>query len=193
MLRQRVLFLPLPNGLIADSYVNQAGDNPPRPNVQLFESNIVCLAAGRTRGRYRLVSVIANFSCSGTACNNNNIAWQIAQFHLECVAGTWAASVIGSADFLITESPVGNLSTMLRRDCSLCIEPQQLPSPASDAVDEVTHCLRKCAKSFLLILAVSYGGRGTETRLVDCPSNPIGIHNCAHSEDASVRCVGKQT
>ena len=30
--------------------------------------------------------------------------------------------------------------------------------------------------------------RGSETRLIDCPSNPVGIHNCAHSEDAGVRC-----
>ena len=26
--------------------------------------------------------------------------------------------------------------------------------------------------------------RGTETRLVDCPANPLGNHNCAHVEDA---------
>ncbi len=29
---------------------------------------------------------------------------------------------------------------------------------------------------------------GTESRLIDCPSNGLGIHNCAHSEDASVVC-----
>lgn len=29
---------------------------------------------------------------------------------------------------------------------------------------------------------------GTETRLVDCPANSLGNHNCAHSEDAGVRC-----
>ena len=32
--------------------------------------------------------------------------------------------------------------------------------------------------------------RGTETRLFDCPANPVGQHNCAHIEDAGVRCVG---
>ncbi len=30
--------------------------------------------------------------------------------------------------------------------------------------------------------------RGTETRLIDCPANPLGSHNCVHSEDAGVRC-----
>ena len=29
---------------------------------------------------------------------------------------------------------------------------------------------------------------GTEQTLTDCPNNGIGIHNCVHSEDASVRC-----
>jgi len=32
---------------------------------------------------------------------------------------------------------------------------------------------------------------GTETRLVNCPSNGIGIHNCAHSEDAGVTCLSE--
>ena len=31
--------------------------------------------------------------------------------------------------------------------------------------------------------------RGTETRLIDCPALPLGTHNCAHIEDAGVRCI----
>ena len=29
---------------------------------------------------------------------------------------------------------------------------------------------------------------GTESRLADCLANPIGDHDCSHSEDAGVRC-----
>ena len=29
----------------------------------------------------------------------------------------------------------------------------------------------------------------TESRLIECPANNIGSHNCAHSEDAGVRCT----
>ena len=30
---------------------------------------------------------------------------------------------------------------------------------------------------------------GNERRLIDCPANPLGTHNCQHSEDAGVRCT----
>ena len=29
---------------------------------------------------------------------------------------------------------------------------------------------------------------GTEERLLDCPNIGVGVHNCAHSDDAGVRC-----
>ena len=29
---------------------------------------------------------------------------------------------------------------------------------------------------------------GSESRLIDCPANALGSHNCQHSEDAGVRC-----
>ena len=32
--------------------------------------------------------------------------------------------------------------------------------------------------------------RGTESSLLQCRTNPIGQHNCDHSEDAGVRCEG---
>ena len=32
--------------------------------------------------------------------------------------------------------------------------------------------------------------RGTESRLIDCFTNPLGLHNCEHSDDAGVSCAG---
>ena len=29
---------------------------------------------------------------------------------------------------------------------------------------------------------------GNETRLIDCPANQLGVHNCMHFEDAGVNC-----
>lgn len=34
---------------------------------------------------------------------------------------------------------------------------------------------------------------GNELRLIDCPHNGIGTHNCVHSEDAGVRCMRQCT
>ncbi len=31
---------------------------------------------------------------------------------------------------------------------------------------------------------------GTEASLFDCPNNGVGVHNCAHSEDAGAICEG---
>ena len=30
---------------------------------------------------------------------------------------------------------------------------------------------------------------GTETKLIDCPANQLGFHNCRHSQDAGVNCM----
>ena len=31
---------------------------------------------------------------------------------------------------------------------------------------------------------------GDESRLVDCPHRGLGVHNCDHSKDVGVRCIG---
>ena len=34
---------------------------------------------------------------------------------------------------------------------------------------------------------------GSESRLIDCPHNGLGNHNCDHSQDAGIRCVPGMT
>ena len=41
-----------------------------------------------------------------------------------------------------------------------------------------------------LILLDELQCTGNETRLIDCPSNEVGAHNCAHFEDIGVSCAG---
>ena len=32
---------------------------------------------------------------------------------------------------------------------------------------------------------------GSESRLIDCPHSGLGNHNCDHTEDVGVRCIGR--
>ena len=34
---------------------------------------------------------------------------------------------------------------------------------------------------------------GNEFRLIDCPHSGVGVHNCAHGDDAGVRCARSRT
>ncbi len=41
-----------------------------------------------------------------------------------------------------------------------------------------------------LIILDNVGCSGTESSIFDCPHNGVGVHNCAHSEDAGAVCSG---
>ena len=111
-------------GLVGSALAAVSGDPSLPVNVQVHDSNIVCLRSGRTRDPYSGVSVVVNYTCTGASseCTGNPI---LSQFDFECVANPvrWAASVDGSAANIITTPPSGSLSTTLRTDCGVCISP----------------------------------------------------------------------
>ena len=98
------------------------------------------------------------------------------------------------------------MHTMVRQNCDW------LAVVTDDVVRPPINCKKFCLRSlslreFFFTGAIArpraYFGRGTgailldqlrctgtETRLVNCPSNPLGIHDCSHSEDAGVTCQG---
>ena len=125
-------------GLIAEAFTVQSGDNPSPPSVLLFGYNIVCLSAGGTRGTYRSVSVVANFSCTGTPseCNGDPL---LSQFEFGCTDSQWRSNIGGSAENIRTTPADGTLSTPVRTNCSICISPVR--GGSSSANDN--HCLRK--------------------------------------------------
>ena len=108
-------------GLVGSAFAAVTGDLLP-VSVQVHNSNIVCLRSGRTRDTYSGVSVVVTYTCSGTPseCSGNPI---LSQFEFECVAGTWAPSVGGSASNIITTPPSASLSTTPRTDCGVCVSP----------------------------------------------------------------------
>ena len=108
------------DGLVRAALAAVRGDPSNSVSVQVHGSNIVCLRSGRTQDTYSGVSVVVNYTCPGAPdeCTGNPI---LSQFDFECVAGTWAPSVDGSADNIITTPPDGSLSTTQRTDCGVCI------------------------------------------------------------------------
>ena len=116
--------MPTQAGLVGSALLAVSGDPSLPVSVQVHNSNIVCLTSGRTRDTYSGVSVVVNYTCTGPLfqCAGNPIR---SQFEFECVAGTWTASVGGSAANIITTPPSGSLSTILRTDCGLCGSPDR--------------------------------------------------------------------
>ena len=108
-------------GLIGDAFAARSGDQALPVSVQVHNSNIVCLSSGRTRDTYRTVSVVVNYTCTGTVseCTGNPI---LSQFDFGCVDGPrWSTSVGGTSSNIITTPSNGTLSTPLRIDCGVCI------------------------------------------------------------------------
>ena len=109
-------------GLVGSAFAAVSGDTARPASLQVHNSNIVCLRSSQTRDTYRGVSVVVNYTCTGTPseCTGNPI---LSQFEFECVAGTWTANVGGSAANIITTPSNGSLSTTLRTDCGVCVSP----------------------------------------------------------------------
>ena len=57
---------PLIDGLVADYIVEV--DPAEFPEVQIMDSQIVCLATNVTRGQYRYASAVVMYSCTGDSC-----------------------------------------------------------------------------------------------------------------------------
>lgn len=146
---------PTGEGLIAAiTLVGDASGSPP-PDVQLLNFTIVCLAVGTERNRYRLASVVTEYSCSGAvpvtspiACDDSGTTVYRVQFDLQCTDGsdgpewersTVAAIVSGDSVF---EPPSASLDSALSKQCSLCVDPDVL-----GGTDTTTHCTgNQCAQ-----------------------------------------------
>ena len=58
-------------------------------------------------------------------------------------------------------------------------------------VDATARCCAAFGQGSGQIVLDNLNCVGTELSLFNCSANPIGTHNCAHSEDAGVVCSSK--
>ena len=96
-----------------------------------------------TRDKYRFASVIATYDCGGPAagaCPPGPYP-RTDQFEFGCVGSVWQDSTILVDDRNV---PVNSSITTLRRDCSVCISPDDAANvgimPALNPLDTETHC-----------------------------------------------------
>ena len=120
---------PTANGLIAERL---ADDTPYSVEVQLVQYNLVCEATAGMRGRYRHVSVVAEYYL--------NDSLTMSQFEFSCASGdVWGIVVSGSSENTVTTPPDATLNSTLRRDCFLCLSPRR----AGNNNNNSEHCSGK--------------------------------------------------
>ena len=125
---------PSTSGLISDA-LTLGAENVGNPPVQLFEYHVVCEVVAPTRGTYRYVSLIANYTVGSGE-------FRTTQFDFGCTErNEWDTVVAGSSDSIVTTPPDGSFDTTPRSDCGVCISPRRLSN-----ADTETHCVRKFTK-----------------------------------------------
>ncbi len=125
-----------------------AGDASGRPDVQLFGYRVVCLTVATTRDLYSYASVLAEFSCSGAVsalsqldCDDTGGTTNYtAQFDVECsLSNTWQLAETTPGDNVF-QPPHASFATQQRKDCSVCVDPNESATLGGRDIDMETHC-----------------------------------------------------
>ena len=126
-------------GLVSESLVT--GDTPSGtgPRVGIFDTQIVCTAAGRMRGTIGSISVVVSFLGDGVPGVPTGFLLNITeQFQFDCTADNVFDDNTVDGD---TRSSSGaSLDTVRDDQCGQCVDPNSVSSPL-DQADPDTHCL----------------------------------------------------
>ena len=115
------------------------------PTVDVLDFHPVCLAYSQERDRYRYVSVVVEYTCTGNANCPSGTA--VEQFDSQCNSETWSHIVASSPDNIRTVVPTADFSTTTREDCAFCFSPATAAG-FSLTTDTVTHCLGRYMNQF---------------------------------------------
>ena len=125
------------------SLVIPDSENPTTPEINLIRFRTVCLAYSQERGRFRGVSALVEYTCTGNAaCPADAV---VEQFEADCVDGSWSHLVRGSIENTRTQMPDASFTTTeLRENCAFCYSPGLANAagvPAGNTPDEENHCV----------------------------------------------------
>ena len=116
-----------------------SGDSPTPPVINVTSFHPVCLAFSQEQDRYRFVSVVVEYTCTGNTCPSGTAVEQVES---QCsVSGMWSNSVQGSTENTRTVNPQASFSTTTREDCAFCLSPER---SGTLSTDDVTHCVGEC-------------------------------------------------
>ena len=123
---------PTSSGFLAEALSSSS-------QVQLLQFNVVCLVQGSVNGTYRSTSVIVTYMEEG------GTETLTTQLNLQCVDGSpsppqWSTMYDGSTADASSDT-TGDLTTALRTDCFLCVDPDRILGGAQPS--DVEHCLGK--------------------------------------------------
>ena len=122
--------------VIAD--IIETGDSSADAVINVMRFHPVCLAFGAQQDRYRLVSVVVEYTCSGHDDCPSGTA--VEQIESECNSGVWSNTVQESVFDTRSLPPDASFTTTTREDCSFCLSPE-LASSIGPTTDNVTHCV----------------------------------------------------
>ena len=156
------------------------------------DAGVRCVEAVCTQGAIRLQGGSATEG-RVEVCNNN--AWgTVCDDQFEDVDARVACAQLGLPNNGIIICSSSNV--FLQYCCILCDLPSPPPPPPITSLTLPPYSI--AAATITTDYPVGMGDiwldevqcTGFELKLIDCPANGIGVHNCGHSEDVGVRCAG---
>ena len=116
------------------------GDSSSTPDIDVISFTPRCLAVSEQRDRYRAISILVNYTCTGnTLCPDGDIGEE--QIESDCVNGVWSNVVLGGTDFTRDATPEdAPASDPTRRDCAFCASPDLAMANGIQS-DDVYHCI----------------------------------------------------
>ena len=111
-----------------------------RPTIDVMMIHPVCLAFSATQDRYRYVSVVVKYTCTGnTNCPSSTAVEQIES---ECINGMWSNSAAGNTQDIRSVPTQAGFLTATRENCTICLSPELITASGIPLpTDHVTHCV----------------------------------------------------